>query len=128
MQFLAFGGCTDARRSATRSTRAGVDGRAVRGHQRSARPRAADVQRGSRLLPRSRAADAEPAAVRVAHAEARVHDARPHLLARLRAGSAGRAAAPAAAHGAEPAVEVGGLVSAAAERPVRAAAAPTSSA
>ncbi len=51
--------------------------------------RAADVQRGSRRVRRSRAAAAESAAVRRAHAEARVHDARPHLLDRLRAGSEG---------------------------------------
>ena len=124
MQFLAFGGCADAAAAGRRARRA----------RRSPAccTRTSTIRAASALLTFSEDPDyfvdrvrpllnEPPFAALVA--EARVHDARPHLLDRLRAGSAGGAAAPAAAHGAQPGVAVGGVVSAAPQRQVRAAAA-----
>src|ERR1700686_1762004 len=66
--------------------------RAVRGHERPARCRALDVQREPVVLSRPRPPAAEPGAVRVARPEAGIHDARSHVLTRLRARSDRRAA------------------------------------
>ena len=107
MQFLAFGGCADARRSPTRSARAKISGVLYE-----------DVNdpRGIGLLTFSEDPDFFLDRVRpvlngpgfsALVAEAGIHDARPHLCDRLRAGSARGAAASAAADGAEPGVEVG---------------------
>jgi hypothetical protein len=112
------------RRASGQCTRAREDRRRpLRRRQRSPRRRRADVQRGSGLLSGSRQAGTERPWILRAAAETRVHDAGAHLLHRLRARSAGGAAAPPAPHGVEPRLEMGCLLSAAPQREVRATAA-----
>ena len=121
MQFLAFGGCADAAPLADALARAKISGVL---YEDVNDPRGIGVLTLSEdpdfFLDRLRPVLNGPAALSlIQKQELRCSGT---SADRLRAGSARKPAASSAAHRAQPGVEVGGVVSAAAQRPVRATA------